>query len=294
MAKRKKNVKWSLLVIPEPSRSAKQYHLSRRTMLLLPAAAVLAAAGSLIALEARSELRLRALEGKHAEEAGALSSALAAKEKELALLKRELDRLAGEAAAAKASLRLRSETPRPDAAFDRRDSGASSAAAAGAPVAKLSLEDAAAAAGSDRPPDETAEPAETSFSPSAWPTDSKRLSSGFGYRKDPFTGKSALHAGVDISGEIGDPVYASGSGTVKETGEDGSRGHYIILAHGGEIESWYLHLDEIEVKQGDAVRQGEQIGRLGNTGRSTGPHLHFQVVEDGEAVNPLPYIAKED
>lgn len=126
--------------------------------------------------------------------------------------------------------------------------------------------------------------------PTQWPTLSKRLTSNFGYRSDPFNGRSAYHAGIDIAGERGDPVFAAGSGTVTTAERSGVRGLYIIVQHSNGLETWYMHLDSLDVKAGDQVEQGERIGRLGNTGRSTGPHLHFQVVKNNQTVNPLPYV----
>ncbi|KKO51024.1 M23 family metallopeptidase [Paenibacillus sp. DMB20] len=126
--------------------------------------------------------------------------------------------------------------------------------------------------------------------PTRWPTVSKRLTSSFGYRTDPFNGRSAYHAGIDIAGERGDPVFAAGSGIVTAAERDGSRGQYIVVKHPNGLETWYMHLDSFDVKTGDHVEQGEAIGKLGNTGRSTGPHLHFQVVKNNQTVNPLPYV----
>ena len=124
--------------------------------------------------------------------------------------------------------------------------------------------------------------------PSAWPTESKRLTSSFGYRTDPFNGRSAYHAGIDIAGQKGDPVYAAGSVTAAEY--NSIRGQHIIIRHPGGLESWYMHLSDSDVRAGDKVEQGEVIGKLGSTGRSTGPHLHFQVLKNNQTVNPLAYL----
>lgn len=129
-----------------------------------------------------------------------------------------------------------------------------------------------------------------SGTPSEWPTPSKRLTSNFGYRTDPFTGKAAFHAGIDISGKIGDPVYAAGAGQVVTTDKDSSHGKYIIIKHPDGLESWYLHLSEIKVSEGDIVTQGQNIGSVGNTGRSTGAHLHFEIVKQNKPIDPLPYL----
>lgn len=138
--------------------------------------------------------------------------------------------------------------------------------------------------------------AEADAVPSGWPTLSRKLTSTFGYRKDPFTGRSAFHAGVDMAGRSGDPVYAAGDGTVEESAFDRSKGHYVVLRHRNGLRSVYMHLKKRTVKSGEAVKRGERIGQLGSTGRSTGPHLHFEIWKDGEEVNPLDYLrlVKED
>ncbi len=123
-----------------------------------------------------------------------------------------------------------------------------------------------------------------------WPTHSKMITSSFGYRSDPFKGVSAYHSGIDIAGSIGDPVYAAMDGEVTASEQMGARGKYIILKHPTGLETWYMHLNGMTVNVGDKVSKGQQIGTLGNTGRSTGPHLHFQVVKQNKAVNPLGYV----
>ncbi|MGO4180636.1 peptidoglycan DD-metalloendopeptidase family protein [Paenibacillus sp. MCAF9] len=132
--------------------------------------------------------------------------------------------------------------------------------------------------------------------PSGWPTRSKMLTSGFGYRRDPFTGRTAFHAGLDITGKLGDPIFSAADGTVSDTGFNNSLGKYIVIDHLGGLQSAYMHLKEIEAKEGDTVVRGEKIGLLGSSGRSTGPHLHFQIMQKNEPVNPLPFLSliKED
>ncbi len=123
-----------------------------------------------------------------------------------------------------------------------------------------------------------------------WPTRSKVNTSSFGYRSDPFKGISAYHSGIDIAGSIGDPIYAAMEGEVTASDQMGARGKYIIIKHANGLETWYMHLNSMTVSAGDKVSKGEQIGTLGNTGRSTGPHLHFQVIKQNKAVNPLGYV----
>ncbi|GAA0136699.1 M23 family metallopeptidase [Paenibacillus sp. YSY-4.3] len=129
-----------------------------------------------------------------------------------------------------------------------------------------------------------------SGTPSEWPTLSTRLTSNFGYRTDPFTGKAAFHAGIDIAGKIGDPVYAAAAGKVVAAESNRSRGKYIIIQHPNGLQSWYMHLNEIKVSEGDTVKKGQTIAKLGNSGRSTGAHLHFEIVKGDKKVNPLSYL----
>ncbi|CAH1054456.1 peptidoglycan DD-metalloendopeptidase family protein [Paenibacillus pseudetheri] len=123
-----------------------------------------------------------------------------------------------------------------------------------------------------------------------WPTDSRVISSSFGYRTDPFRGLSAFHSGVDIAGNLGDPVYAASDGEVVTSEQMGARGKYIVIKHSNGLETWYMHLQAMNVSAGDKVNKGQKIGLLGNTGRSTGPHLHFQVVKQNKTVDPLDYV----
>lgn len=129
-----------------------------------------------------------------------------------------------------------------------------------------------------------------SGTPSEWPTLSKRLTSNFGYRTDPFTGRASFHAGIDIGAKQGDPVYAAAAGEIITTAQDNSHGKYIIIQHPGGLQSWYLHLSKISVSEGDFIKKGQTIGQVGNTGRSTGPHLHFEIVKNGKTIDPLPYL----
>ena len=126
--------------------------------------------------------------------------------------------------------------------------------------------------------------------PSFVPVKSYSYSSGFGVRYDPFTGNSAMHAGVDMAGAMGEPIYAAAAGTVTAAGRSGAYGNCVEVSHGKGLATRYGHLSAILVHPGEAVRQGEVIARMGSTGRSTGTHLHFEVRIDGRAVNPRPYL----
>ena len=128
--------------------------------------------------------------------------------------------------------------------------------------------------------------------PSVWPVRGY-LSAGFGNRADPFTGQRDFHPGIDISTPIGTRVTAPADGLVVSCAEKGAYGNTIIIDHGFGIVTRYGHLSGFNVKPGQQVRRGDVIGFVGSTGRSTGPHLHYEVRIDGEAVNPLAYILDE-
>lgn len=126
--------------------------------------------------------------------------------------------------------------------------------------------------------------------PTIWPADSRKVTSLFGIRKDPFTGRTTYHNGLDIGGDSGDPVYAAAEGVVTLSERDGILGNNVLINHGRGIRTRYSHLSKRIVDVGDKVSKGELIGELGSTGRSTGPHLHYEVLVNGEHVNPMPYI----
>lgn len=126
--------------------------------------------------------------------------------------------------------------------------------------------------------------------PSMQPVDNVRLTSTFGVRSDPFHGGAAMHAGLDIPGPIGTPVYATADGVVGRSGVAGGYGNLITVNHGKGIETRYGHLSKILVASNTRVRRGQLIGLMGSTGRSTGSHLHYEVRIDGMAVNPMPFM----
>lgn len=116
------------------------------------------------------------------------------------------------------------------------------------------------------------------------------LTSGFGYRTDPLTHGNGNHQGIDIAAAPGQPVLASADGIVMRTGLQGGLGKAVFLAHGYGLTTRYGHLSAITVQPGQRVKRGDVVGRVGNTGRSTGYHLHYEVRLDGNPVNPLGYI----
>jgi murein DD-endopeptidase MepM/ murein hydrolase activator NlpD len=117
-----------------------------------------------------------------------------------------------------------------------------------------------------------------------------RLSSTFGWRSDPITGTRKFHAGLDISAPVGTPVYAYAEGVVTEAGWLNSEGYHIVIRHGNGLSTAYQHLSKILVKVGQSVVVGQNIGQVGSTGYSTGPHLHFKVMRNGVIVNPWDYL----
>ncbi len=117
-----------------------------------------------------------------------------------------------------------------------------------------------------------------------------RLTARMGFRIDPFTKRRAYHAGIDIANRIGTPVHASQSGKVIFSGYKGTYGKTVILSHQQGYSTVYGHLDKILVKKGQVVRQGDKIGTVGNTGRSTGPHLHFEIHRQRRIIDPLKLL----
>jgi murein DD-endopeptidase MepM/ murein hydrolase activator NlpD len=126
--------------------------------------------------------------------------------------------------------------------------------------------------------------------PALVPVKNYRASSGFGRRYDPFNGQAAMHAGLDMSGSHGEPIYASATGRVARAGSASGYGNMVEIDHGKGIETRYGHMSRIMVRAGETVRQGQVIGHMGSTGRSTGTHLHYEVRVDGRAVNPKPFL----
>jgi murein DD-endopeptidase MepM/ murein hydrolase activator NlpD len=116
------------------------------------------------------------------------------------------------------------------------------------------------------------------------------LSSGFGVRSDPFLGRPAMHTGLDFRSSTGDPVRATANGTVESAGWSGGYGKMVEIDHGNGFATRYGHMSEIEVKVGQQIKIGQIIGRVGSTGRSTGPHLHYETRIDGDAVDPQKFL----
>ncbi len=125
--------------------------------------------------------------------------------------------------------------------------------------------------------------------PSIWPAKGW-VSSRFGYRTSPFTGKKEFHRGLDISARHGTSIVAPADGIVTSAGKDYGYGNVLTLQHGYGLLTRYAHLSEMLVKKGQSVKRGQEIALMGNTGRTTGTHLHYEVQLNGVAVNPINYI----
>ena len=128
--------------------------------------------------------------------------------------------------------------------------------------------------------------------PSVSPVDPREswISSSYGLRISPFTGKEQFHPGIDIAGAAKTPIVAPAKGTIVFVGRDGALGMTVRIRHDSVYQSTYGHLHKVSVKKGQHVERGEVIGHMGNSGRSTGNHLHYEVAKNGKNVNPFPYM----
>lgn len=127
--------------------------------------------------------------------------------------------------------------------------------------------------------------------PIANPAPGQSVTSGFGVRRDPLIGRPAFHAGIDFRASVGVPVRASGAGTVAKAGWNGGYGRMVEIDHGNGLTTRYAHLSRLKVAEGDTVAAGAVIGHAGSSGRSTGPHLHYEVRRNGKATNPVRFIS---
>jgi murein DD-endopeptidase MepM/ murein hydrolase activator NlpD len=125
--------------------------------------------------------------------------------------------------------------------------------------------------------------------PSLWPVIG-HLTGNFGERMDPFSGEGAFHTGVDISSQYGDSVHVSADGVVVEAGERAGYGRLVVVDHGFGVTTYYGHLSTFNVLVGEQLRRGDTIGCVGVSGRSTGPHVHYEVRINGAPVNPMHYL----
>jgi murein DD-endopeptidase MepM/ murein hydrolase activator NlpD len=129
--------------------------------------------------------------------------------------------------------------------------------------------------------------------PEGRPVQEGWISSYFGRRADPFTGYSAVHKGLDFAGPEGTRVMSVAAGLVTYAGDRAGYGQMVEINHGNGLSTRYCHNEKLLVKQGDMVRKGQEVALMGSTGRSTGPHLHFEVLKNGTQVDPLRFIGEE-
>jgi murein DD-endopeptidase MepM/ murein hydrolase activator NlpD len=130
--------------------------------------------------------------------------------------------------------------------------------------------------------------------PSTRPLNTATFTSGYGVRSDPFRGQAAMHAGIDLAAPTGTAVYATADGLVGRAQWEGGYGNMVEVDHGKGLATRFGHLSRILVHPGQVVHRGDLIALVGSTGRSTGPHLHYEVRIDGHAVNPVPFLQASD
>jgi murein DD-endopeptidase MepM/ murein hydrolase activator NlpD len=128
--------------------------------------------------------------------------------------------------------------------------------------------------------------------PHTWPSEGGWLSSYFGIRTDPFTGKKAMHRGIDIANRLGAPVLAGSRGIIVYAGKMKGYGYLVEIEHGYGYRTRYGHMSAITIAVGDVVEAGQMVGRVGSSGRSTGPHLHYEVRRNSQALNPEKFIPR--
>ena len=130
--------------------------------------------------------------------------------------------------------------------------------------------------------------------PSRMPLDDTRLTSDYGMRTHPVLGGHRSPKGVDLSAPTGTPIYATADGYISKAEWFSSYGKYVSIEHGANLQTRFAHMSDIAVTAGSRVKKGDIIGYVGSTGRSTGPHLHYEVRIDGKAVNPVPYMVESE
>jgi murein DD-endopeptidase MepM/ murein hydrolase activator NlpD len=132
---------------------------------------------------------------------------------------------------------------------------------------------------------------DTNLMPSGWPVEG-RLMDGYGHRMDPFSGEGAMHTGVDISAPMGTPIKATADGIVMFANWNSGYGRCVIVDHGNGYQTLYGHMSHIDVIDGQEIRQGEVVGLVGSTGRSTGTHVHYEVHSHSMPINPYKFLAR--
>jgi murein DD-endopeptidase MepM/ murein hydrolase activator NlpD len=315
--------RFTLVFIPDASQSVRRYSVSASLLVLIPAFFILltVCAALFIYLYADNQAAIGRLTGhistsqeQHAEELSTKNNQIAALESDLAVLAeqaREIQNKMNDIAELEAQLKdiagIESSEVQISSALTMESGGQGGEEF---PLSKLDDEQLAEQTMQDfsalaqlmeelKPSLEATMEAMLQYqhiqdiTPSIWPADSRKITSTFGIRRDPFTRRTSLHSGLDLGGSRGDPIYAAADGVITLSENTYPQGNNIIIDHGRGIKTRYLHLNKRLVEVGDAVTKGQQIGELGNTGRSTGPHLHYEVFVNDTNVNPMPYL-KED
>jgi len=129
--------------------------------------------------------------------------------------------------------------------------------------------------------------------PTLYPVNVPYTSSSYGWRRDPILGKRAMHEGIDFSAAHGEPIYATAGGIVVHSGKSGAYGNLVTINHGGGLQTKYAHISKILVKKGDIVKKEDLIAYVGNTGRSTGPHLHYEIRLNKKSLDPKQYLKRK-
>lgn len=328
---------WSFVVMRGADKTVKQFHVSRRSVVAAPMAAVLAVSGCIAGLQLKAAYELKHLEDKlvvqsanYTQTISGMDTVISGKDEAIVSLQQEILQLSRQAQEMKEKMKELQELEQKLKLFIEKYGssvvpGSTSSVPGGTGSSgKVTIASAAYAAASPynvkqmaslaqhtaldlKALGEMIDSIEVSMEqtlrraelkrmtvdayPSGWPTRSKQLTSGFGYRKDPITGAAAFHAGIDIKGKTGDPVFSAADGTVSDVGFDRVLGNFVVIDHLGGLQSVYMHLSRIEASIDDEVVRGEKIGLVGSSGKSTGPHLHFQIMQKNEPVNPLKYLA---
>lgn len=322
------NGRMTLLVIRDAEQAVKQMNVPKMLVVSFPITAVLSISGLVLSMQWKAAVEIRELEGLLSHQSEALEVTVKNKDEAIQRLQNEIVRLSSEAATVKQRINHMSSLEKQLEDFVEGTFGVSKESGEGQPrfVRSTAWNEQRQVGGEDIRSGmeqmlELAERSRLDFAqmkcmlssiqrsapavlnqaqkkqelivgtPSVWPAKSRRLTSSFGYRKDPLSGYAAFHAGIDIGGETGDSVLATAEGEVIEAGFNASRGNYIIIRHVNQLDTWYMHLQRIHVSVGDKVDKGGIIGALGTTGRSTGPHLHFQIVQRGESIDPLLFLS---
>jgi murein DD-endopeptidase MepM/ murein hydrolase activator NlpD len=133
----------------------------------------------------------------------------------------------------------------------------------------------------------------TALLPHNTPVTTGFVGSGFGTRLDPFSGQMAMHAGLDFAAPVGTPILAAAGGVVSAAEHNAAFGNMLVIDHGNGLQTLYAHASKLEVREGEIVRKGQQIARVGSTGRSTGAHLHFEVHVNGRPQNPARFLSRQ-